>query len=268
MIENCYKMWADTPWVDKNRNDGMGRSDSKTDGNHSKSTNQTHSSQPSLDGSYWKANTTRFLSFNSVSSSPDEHEWIVDSASNTHLTPFKPHLLNYHEFSTPGIVEGLGNKRVSALGSGDVILMDPSGHRFILHDVLYVPDHSSAILSFNKLRQSGIDFRFLEIDNDDGDFILSSPNSRFHLIGHAANDILYVHDISPLLQVLTTRKRRRRSLHPAKPFPSLRSPSITGSSSSTGWHLYLCHAPASRTSSLEHLLGHQDHEMLDCLACI
>ena len=38
-----------------------------------------------------------------------------------------------------------------------------------------------------------MNFQFLDVDNMDEDFILSS-DTAFHLIGHAINDILYIND--------------------------------------------------------------------------
>jgi len=263
-IDKCHKkIWADTQWLDRKKHDNNYNNSSKQP--QSQLSQQALQQTPPSNIPYWKANTTRLISFNTMSEKSDLNEWIVDTASNTHLTPFKSRLNNYHQFATAGIVEGLGSKQVSALGSGDAVLLDYSGNRFILHDVLYVPDHTASILSLNKLRHAGMSFQFLEVDNMDGDFILSADTS-FHLIGHAANDILYITDNLSFTSFISTRKRRRDPSITQQHAPS--SSQHDDSTPSNNWHLRLCHASTTRISKLQHILGDQDHDLLDCLACI
>jgi len=91
---------------------------------------------------------------------PDTSEWIVDSALNAHLIPFRFLLQNYKPFPKSSKVTGLGGKTVSALGTGSVTLTDHCGNKYTIKNVLYVPDHDSSLLSMMQLRKQGLLFAF------------------------------------------------------------------------------------------------------------
>ena len=160
----------------------------------------------------FQVNVTRFIA-NNASISPhddaDTNQWIVDSASNANLTPFRFLLHNYKPYSQPAKVQGIGGKFASAIGSGSVTLMDHSGNKYTIKNVLYVPDHDSSLLSMMQLRNQGLNFAFKPNEND-GAFTLSSQTNDFHLDGKAVDNILYTseaHNVRVL--AVTTRKRAR-----------------------------------------------------------
>jgi len=249
-IEKCYKkMWADQQW-NRKKKDGRKYSNSRQDSAPNFNTNNQSSSHENStsDSPYWKANVTRYRAFQSSLHESDPHEWIVDSASNAHLTPHKSCLSNYEEFKTPRTIEGLGSHYIPALGCGDLTLTDASGNSHKLSNVIYAPDHPTAILSLSKLIfEDGIQLHILGAE-DDGDFILSLPASPFLLIGHSVDNILYVND-QPKSHLTLMSKRK--------------SPS----QGSDYWHLTLGHASESRLQKLQHLIEISDTTS-DCLACI
>jgi hypothetical protein len=82
----------------------------------------------------------------------DKHQWMLDSASNTNLTPFREQLKKYNAFETPQKVNGLGGVETEALGVGYVSLKDKKGVEVELQRVLYVPEAEFPILSLMSLR--------------------------------------------------------------------------------------------------------------------
>jgi len=249
-IEKCYKkMWADQQW-NRKKKDGRKYSNSRQDSAPNFNTNNQSSSHENStsDSPYWKANVTRYRAFQSSLHESDPYEWIVDSTSNAHLTPYKSHLSNYEEFKTPRTIEGLGSHYILALGCGDLTLTDASGNSHKLSNVIYAPDHPTAILSLSKLIfEDGIQLHILGAE-DDGDFILSLPASPFLLIGHSVDNILYVND-QPKSHLTLMSKRKSPSQGPDY------------------WHLTLGHAFESHLQKLQHLIEIPDTTS-DCLACI
>jgi hypothetical protein len=139
----------------------------------------------------------------------DSHAWIVDSAGNAYITPFKDTLHNYHEFTDQIRVKGFAGKSELARGTGSVILTDKSGKRFNLKDVVYVPERPDQILSLMKLRrEQKADFWFTAIET----FKLKFPKGvRFS--GKSVNDICYIWTSpSPALlaNAVTTRNAAKR----------------------------------------------------------
>ena len=135
----------------------------------------------------------------------DSYEWIVDSASNLHITPFKHCLQNYREFNNPSSVKGLSGNPVLARGTGSITLLDDYGHRHTIDDSLYV-ESTVPILSLVKLVHSSFRFHFLD-DNDDGDFLLTAEPPGLQLLGHTVNNILYIHESRFTPQTLMARTR-------------------------------------------------------------
>ena len=118
----------------------------------------------------------------------DPHAWIVDSAANAYITPFKEKLHNYHEFTNQVRVKGFAGKTELARGTGSITLTDRSGKRITLKDVVYVPESPDQILSLMKLRRErNADFWFTATET----FEISLPNGVL-FPGRSVNDILYI----------------------------------------------------------------------------
>ena len=151
---------------------------------------------PSYD---FTANVTRFVAHSTQLSSPksDSTIWIVDSASNAIITPFKERLQNYVTFTYFKEVKGCGGLVVNAVGSGSITLQDASGNRYTFTNAVYVPDATDNILSLMLLRIHGLTFNFLDemdpdIDPASGAFLISARKTNFTLRGHAVDNILYL----------------------------------------------------------------------------
>jgi len=291
--EECFKkMWADHQWINGKPKKHYSRKSAKNNGDKPKEKNGNDTSLK------WNANHTSYSSSSNHSLvATDPFEWIVDSASNADIMPFKDRIRNYRSFEHVGTVKGLGGKRVTALGSGSVTLTGENGAIYTLEDVLYVPEHTQPILSLMKIRKHGFDFHFLS-DYDEGDFLLSHPSSGIEFVGHAVDNILYIKERSPMLQALavTTRSKKRplsdlqssndsetnqsensdRSRQPItndrvtkdlSATPSAKSsPTISSCDPPNLWHLRLGHASATSLSKLTNIKSTFDTK--DCLACI
>ena len=91
----------------------------------------------------------------------DPSAWIVDSAANAFITPFKEKLHNYRHFKEEVQVKGFDGKPEVAVGPGSITLTYHRGNRQTLNDVIYIPECSEQILSLMKLRRlHGADFAF------------------------------------------------------------------------------------------------------------
>ena len=160
----------------------------------------------------FQANITRFVA-NSASTSPEinPYQWIVDSASNANLTPFRFRLQNYRPFPQIARVTGIGGNSVSALGSGSITLTDDTGHKHTIKNVLYVPDHDTPILSLMKIREQSLNFAFESNGEESADFSLSAQSTPFKLVGRAVDHVLYVTETpsNPQVYVAITRNQSR-----------------------------------------------------------
>jgi len=93
--------------------------------------------------------------------SRDPHAWILDSAANAYITPFRAKLYNYCEFTNQVRVKGFAGQTELARGTGSIILIDYSGKRITLKDIVYIPESPDRILSLMKLcREEQPDFWF------------------------------------------------------------------------------------------------------------
>jgi hypothetical protein len=104
--------------------------------------------------------------------------WIVDSASNTNLTPYLKRLDEYTLFKHPQVIQGIGGMTVDALGSGSINITDWNEREVTIDDVFYVPEAMDPILSMQKLRKNDIRIIFdVDIDDNDDDvdkFVLNN----------------------------------------------------------------------------------------------
>src|SRR5271155_2315978 len=115
-----------------------------------------------------------------------DNDWIVNSAANAYITPFKSDLRLFVEQKI-GEVKGFGGKLETAHGKGSITLTDSVGRRITLDDVYYVPGSQDRILSMMKFRREHkADFKFTSLES----FTMTAANG-FKLVGNSINDILY-----------------------------------------------------------------------------
>jgi len=70
--------------------------------------------------------------------------------------PFKSRLQDYKEFDSARAVSGVSRHESRAEGIGSVMLTDPQGNRFVLKEVLYVPEAEKPIMSLAKAKRQGL----------------------------------------------------------------------------------------------------------------
>src|SRR5271154_5971767 len=180
--------------------------------------NQQNQQQRSSYGDYqpnfnnrpsYTANVTRLAVNNTqiARTNADPSAWIIDSAADAFITPFKERLRNYRSFKEEVEVKGFGGKPEMAIGIGTITLTDHQGNRQTLNDVVYVPDSEDQILSMMKLRrlyQAGFAFTSLL------EFEIPFPNG-VHFSGKSVNDILYIWESTSLISnAVTTRSAYKR----------------------------------------------------------
>gem|GEM_PF-6147643 len=253
----------------------------------------------------WHAKVTKFIAHSSTHipiANADPNDWIIDSACNVHLTPFKDRITHYKEFAQPQQVAGLGGKICTAIGMGNLTLEDKQGHKFTLKDVVHVPEADSSLISFMLAREQGLFTEFTSVH----DFILNTPASGLQLPGTSINHILHVKDFgippNPALRSLAAitrsqtgiqkpassmsktpesdqqapaylssgqskrRKMPRKTTPPSLILPQLKSPAIRNPSDAHLWHLRLGHASLR---SIQKIPSFQfPDEELDCEPCI
>ena len=227
------------------------------------------------------ANVTRFIANSSELASSSNNSWIVDSAANAYITPYKSDLRFFVEENI-GEVKGFGGKLEMAQGKGSVTLSDAAGNRVTLLNVCYVPSSQDRILSLMKFRREHlVDFHFTGPET----FTLSAANG-FQLSGHSSNDILQVS--FPQLQINAVVTRNRKRLHaeiledevssdheleiskrartasvevdqPDRPSPLTCSPAHL-------WHLRFAHASTTALSNLKSIQF--THDSRKCSTCI
>jgi hypothetical protein len=144
-------------------------------------------------------NVTRFIA-NSSQVIPTSNSWVIDSAANAYITPFKSDFRFFIEENI-GEVRGYGGKLETAYGKGSVTLTDAAGNRITLNDVCYVPSGQDHIISMMKFRREHhAEFRFTGPET----FKLTASNG-FQFIGTSINDILYTPLSIPQVNAVVTR---------------------------------------------------------------
>ena len=141
----------------------------------------------------WNAKITNFIAHSSMHipmANADPNDWIIDSACNVFLTPFKDRIAHYKEFAQPQQVADLGGKTCTAIGTGNLTLEDKQGHKFTLKNVVHVPEADSSLISFMMACEQGL---FVEFTSTH-DFVLKAPVSGLQLSGTLINRILHVKD--------------------------------------------------------------------------
>ena len=179
----CWKHAAEQREKQKKNNGG-------NDENNGSSNSQKY--QPSFEHPYslstnvlnYTANVTRFIA-NSSEITPTD-DWLIDSAANAFITPYKSDLRFFVEEKI-GQVKGFGGKLETAHGKGSVTLTDSAGNRITLKDVCYVPGSQDRIISLMKFRREhSADFHFTGLET----FSLTASNG-FQINGQSIKDILH-----------------------------------------------------------------------------
>jgi len=242
---------------------------------NSPNTNFKSSYQPNFNKPRdFSATTTRLIanSTTAETESKDPHAWIVDSAANAHITPYKAKLHNYHEFTNQVRVKGFAGKTELARGTGSITLTDHSGKRITLKDVVYVPESPDQILSLMKLRrEQNADFWFTAMET----FEISFPNGVL-FSGKSVNDMLYIWT-SPAIHVnaIATHNASKRSYshddYEAYVPQRHHTPQTTTSDAlpcnpNYLWHLRFGHASSTTLRKHPHLRSNYDSS--HCTICI
>ena len=101
---------------------------------------------------FMRAHVTLRINKDTKSKPANPFEWILDSASNIHLTPFQERFVKYTPYAEPQDIIGLGGMTTQAFGTGTVILHDRQQRKHTIQDVVYVPKAQFPILSLFKLQ--------------------------------------------------------------------------------------------------------------------
>ena len=138
------------------------------------------------------------------------HEWGIDTHANRCITPSKERLSNYISFAIPGTVKALGDSQESAIGMGNLTLVDLNGHHYTIKDVLHVPTAGNQILSLCQLLDAKLQFSFID---DSKNFLLKAKNSPFQLHGFSRDNLLFIQEQSGQIQanIAVTRAIQRRA---------------------------------------------------------
>ena len=163
--------------------------------------------QPSFSRPYTVQIACLVVSSAEIQSTASPNDWVIDSAANCFITPFKDTLRNYVDFKEPVIVKGFKGRTEIATGKGSVTLFDATGNRLTLDDIVYVDGSPDQILSLMKLRREyAVDFYFTGIE----EFVIATP-SQFQIAGQSVNDICHMWTTSPLqVAVVTTHGTTKR----------------------------------------------------------
>lgn len=94
------------------------------------------------------------------------HEWYADSGATQHMTDQRWMLTNFTPIP-PGtwMVNGIGNKRISALGQGDVlvdVMARGTKRSGTIHNVLYVPELGVNLISIASVTDKGLVVTFAD----------------------------------------------------------------------------------------------------------
>ena len=65
---------------------------------------------------------------------------MFDSDCNSHITPFRDRIYDYHEFEEKETIYGFAKLPVSAIGKGSMDFVDTFGRHYTLDKVVYVPE--------------------------------------------------------------------------------------------------------------------------------
>lgn len=87
-------------------------------------------------------------------------QWLLDSGASSHLSPNKDNMLYYKTFDEAKAILLADNRKLYAIGSGDVKLVLPNNEVLIVHDVLHVKEAKVNLLSVSKLCAEGYSFSF------------------------------------------------------------------------------------------------------------
>jgi len=170
--ENCFTLKNnETRSGYKTQNPRLRNKYSSNGNNSYSSPNQSHTY-----GQYnpfIRAHVTSRVNKDTKSKPANPFEWILDSASNIHLTPFQERFVKYTPYAEPQDIIGLGGMTTQAFGTGTVILHDRQQRKHTIQDVVYVPKAQFPILSLFKLQ--------LDISFSNNSIHLSDRKHRYSL---------------------------------------------------------------------------------------
>ena len=128
----------------------------------------------------------------SYGSSDNTGKWVIDSGASRHMSGESNLFENYIEFSNP-INVTLGDERcLKAMGTGNIYINNNDDNiRYVLNDVLYVPELSFNLFSVGKCANKGHNITF----NNNGCAVISKSGDVL-VNGQKEGDLYYlnVHD--------------------------------------------------------------------------
>jgi reverse transcriptase-like protein/integrase-like protein/Pol polyprotein/LTR polyprotein gag-polypeptide-like protein len=262
--------------------------------------NFNRQNQPNFNGHFTADVTRMSVRSTQVRHTSDPYAWIIDTAANAFITPFKNRLQNYRDFNEGVQVAGFNGKPEIAKGFGSITLTDRNNSTITLNDVVYVPECPDQIISLMKLRREyRATFDFTGVET----FKISLPNGAFFL-GESVNDILHIWELPTLRTsaVMTRSVHRKRQIEEVdgdtlqddgpnqnndQPIGSLHSPRARSAPPSPIppkpsrnrqkvnplyctpkdlWHLRFGHA--STTTLRNHPYIKSNHDSTHCVVCI
>ena len=132
--------------------------------------------------------------------------WMFDSDCNSHITPFRERIYDYHEFEEKETIYGFAKQPVSAIGEGSMDLVDEFGRHYTLDKVVYVPEAEHPLLSMMKLLRLGGILKF------NGTNCTLNLEGGCSLQGSAIGDMLYLTDFGRAAMhslAITTRSKAK-----------------------------------------------------------
>jgi hypothetical protein len=117
--------------------------------------------------------------------------WVIDSGSDTHLTPEVQMLEGYKKLDTPVKVEGFNGQVLEGIGKGTMCLQCKVGgntKEVLLREVLHVPGASASLFSVRVAEHVGAEFLFK------GGRCKVRMNGKVCMVGISVDGGLYVVD--------------------------------------------------------------------------
>ncbi|KAL0373164.1 UNVERIFIED_CONTAM: Retrovirus-related Pol polyprotein from transposon TNT 1-94 [Sesamum calycinum] len=96
---------------------------------------------------------------NSIRSSENMYEWLIDSGCTFHLSPYKELFSNYKSVNM-GCVSMANEKLCDIKGLGDICVPFENGFKLTLKNVRHVPDLCHNLISYTALEEDGLEGRW------------------------------------------------------------------------------------------------------------
>lgn len=119
--------------------------------------------------------------------------WVADSGATHHMCDQRSFFLNFHPIQEGSrMVTGIGQKQLSVLGKGDILIKpisNGSDQTAIMKEVLYIPELGTNLFSIVSATKNGSEVRFI---NDE---VIIVKNEKIEITGRRIGTSLYSLDI-------------------------------------------------------------------------